>query len=386
MNHAELNRPDSGSVERAPPAEPTPLNADVPAPPPSPSFVLAQASSALTVLAVIAVIAVIDLAASLLLPILVAALLAILLNPAVRGLSQRWLPRWLAALLVLAGALAMLGFAGNQLYEPAMEAATNSPRTAQQFKKRIDGFMRSMAPADAVGEALSTIDAIGAKPAPARSVAVIDDDRGLSGRYGGMLATMATAGTVAVLVFLFLVYGELLFRRVVTVAPTLTDKRNTVSVVRGIQSEVSRYVGTITLINIGLGLAVAAVMFAIGVKEPLLWGGAAALLNFAPYVGPLIGFVLLLVVGILQFDSALLMLLPAAAFLALNIIESQIVTPIVLGRSFSLNPVVILVWLLFWGWLWGVPGVLLAMPLLVCSKIICLRSETLRPWALILER
>ncbi len=347
--------------------------------------VRALAHPALVVIALIAVVTVIHIAGSLLLPILVAALLALLLNPPVRWLSTRWLPRWLAAFLVLGTALSVVTAAGVQLYQPAMEAAAESPRAAHDLKRKLARFNQSFAPADAVGEALDTIDAIGAKPAP-REVTVVEDERSLSKRYGGMLTVAGTAGTITVLVFLFLVYGEMLFRRIVVVAPTLADKRNTVGVVRGIQSEVSRYVGTITVINIGLGGVVALAMYGLGVNDPLLWGGAAALLNFAPYVGPFIGFVLLLLVGILQFDTALMACAPAAAFLALNIVESQLITPVVLGRSFSLNPVVILIWLLFWGWLWGVPGVLLAMPLLVCGKIVCLRSEALRPWAQILER
>lgn len=343
-----------------------------------------SSQTALNVLAIVAVTSVFYVAAELLLPILVAAMLALLLNPPVRILSQHLLPRWLAASLVLVVALGGLALAVNQLYEPAMQMATDSPRTAQQLKRRLSTFSVSFAPANAVDEARKMIEEIGAEPAP-REVTVVEDERGLNKRYGGTFNTLATVLMVTVLVFLFLVYGEVLLRRIVVVAPTLSDKRNTVSVVRGIQSEVSRYVSTITVINFGLGAAVALGMYLLGVPNALLWGVVAALLNFAPYVGPFIGVLLLLGVGLLEFDSNLQACAPAAVFLMLNIIESQLVTPVVLGRSFALNPVVIVLWLLFWGWIWGLPGVLLAMPLLVCGKIICLRSEKLRPWMHILE-
>jgi predicted PurR-regulated permease PerM len=187
-------------------------------------------------------------------------------------------------------------------------------------------------------------------------------------------------------VYLFLVYGELLLRRVVTIAPTLRDKRNAVEIVRSIQSDISRYVVTVTMINLALGATIAGVLYLLGVREPLLWGAMTALLNFAPYIGPLLGAMVLLAVGILQFDTPGAALLPVAAYLGLNAIESELVTPLVLGRSFALNPVVILLWLLLWGWLWGALGMLLAMPMLVCAKIICSRYESLRAWSLMIER
>lgn len=340
--------------------------------------------TAQNVIALIAVVSVFYFAAELLLPILVAAMVALLLNTPVRMLSQRLLPRWIAASLVLITALGGLTLAVNGLYEPAMQVATDSPRTAQELKRRLGAFSHSFAPADAVDRAMETIEEIGAEPAP-REVTVVEDERGLGKRFGGTFNTLATVLMVTVLVFLFLVYGELLLRRIVVVAPTLSDKRNTVSVVRGIQSEVSRYVGTITAINVGLGTAVAVCMYLLGVPDPLLWGVVAALLNFAPFVGPFIGVLLLLGVGLLQFESNWHACAPAGVYLLIHGIESQLVTPMVLGRNFALNPVVIVLWLLFWGWLWGLPGVLLAMPLLVCGKIICLRSERLRPWMHILE-
>ena len=340
--------------------------------------------TALNIIALISVTSVFYIAADLLLPILVAAMVALLLNTPVRFLSQRWVPRWVAASLVLVTALGGLTLAVNGLYEPAMQVATDSPRTAQELKRRLSAFSHSFAPADAVDQAMATIEEIGAEPAP-REVTVVEDERGLSKRYGGTFNTLATVLMVTVLVFLFLVYGELLLRRIVVVAPTLSDKRNTVSVVRGIQSEVSRYVGTITVINVGLGTVVAVGMYLLGVPDPLLWGVVAALLNFAPFVGPFIGVLLLLGVGLLQFESNWYACAPAGVYLLIHGIESQLVTPVVLGRNFALNPVVIVLWLLFWAWLWGLPGVLLAMPLLVCGKIICLRSERLRPWMHILE-
>jgi predicted PurR-regulated permease PerM len=339
------------------------------------------------VLAALAVLAAIHIAAPVLLPVLVGGFLALLLNPLVLGLCLLGLPRALGAALVLGLVLTGLGFAAHRVYEPAMQAAADAPRMVQRLQRKLQMMTHSLAEAGKVGEALEAIDSIGAKPKPRSTVTVVDPGAdGLSRRAGPLLAVLASVGTTTILVYLFLVFGELLFRRIVSIAPTLSDKRNTVQIVRSIQTDVSRYVGTVTLINLGLGCATAGTLYLLGVENPLMWGLLAALLNFAPYVGPLVGALILAAVGLLQFDTPTAALLPALTYLGLNLVESQLVTPMVLGRSFSLNPVVILVWLLFWGWLWGVAGLLLAMPMLVCTKIICARSEALRPWALIIER
>lgn len=341
---------------------------------------------AVLVLAVLASLTAIHVAAPILLPVLVGGFLALLLNPPVRALCQLGLPRALSAALVLGAVLGALAASTYVVYTPAMEAVAEAPRVVQRLQYKLRVMNQSLAEAGKVSEALEAIDSIGAEPKP-RTVAVLDDGSdALSQRAGPMLAAAASVGTTAILVFLFLVFGELLFRRIVSIAPTLREKRNTVEIVRSIQSDVSRYVGTITLINIGLGCATAGVLHLIGVEDVLLWGLMATIVNFAPYVGPLVGALLLSVVGVLQFDTATAALLPALCYLGLNVIESQLVTPLVLGRHFALNPVVILVWLLFWGWLWGVAGLLLALPMLVCAKIVCSRSEALRPWALIIER
>jgi predicted PurR-regulated permease PerM len=344
------------------------------------------AQRALLLLAALATLAAIHIAAPVLLPALVGGFIALLLNPPVRALCQLGLPRAISAALVLGLLLGVLGLAVSTVYAPAMEAVAEAPRVVQRLQYKVKLMTRSLAEAGKVGEALDAIDSIGAEPKP-RAIAVLaDGSDGLSQRAGPLLATAASVGTATILVFLFLVFGELLFRRIVTIAPTLRDKRNTVEIVRSIQSDVSRYVGTITLVNVGLGFATGGVLRLLGVEDVLLWGLMATVVNFVPYVGPLVGAVLLSVVGLLQFDTPAAALLPALCYLGLNVIESQLVTPLVLGRHFALNPVVILLWLLFWGWLWGVAGLLLAMPMLVCAKIICARSESLRSWALIIER
>src|SRR5690606_28930507 len=124
----------------------------------------------------------------------------------------------------------------------------------------------------------------------------------------------------------------------------------------------------ISLINAGLGAVVAAVMWAIGMPNPLLWGVMAALLNYVPYVGALVGLAVVAVVALVSFDSAGTALLVPALYFACTTIEGQFVTPMLLGKRFEMNPVMVFLSIATWGWLWGVPGALMAVPLLVSLR------------------
>jgi predicted PurR-regulated permease PerM len=144
---------------------------------------------------------------------------------------------------------------------------------------------------------------------------------------------------------------------------------------------------TITMINAGLALVLSLVFWQLGLapEDALLWGAIGGLLNFAPYVGPVIGVITLLVVGVVAFDQPTLMLAPAMCYLGLQLLESEVVTPIILGKRWSISPLVVLLWLLFCGWLWSIPGVLLAVPMLVSFKIVAERIDSLNSWAKAIE-
>jgi len=159
----------------------------------------------------------------------------------------------------------------------------------------------------------------------------------------------------------------------------MTEKRTVVAIARDIQREMSRYLLTITAINFGLGCATALACALLHVPNALLWGALAFVLNFAPYVGAAITGATLALVGFSTFDSLTQALLVPGTFFLLAFIEGQLVTPTVIGRRLALNPVVVFVWLLVWGALWGIIGVLLAGPLLACFRIVCQHTQALRP-------
>jgi predicted PurR-regulated permease PerM len=152
-------------------------------------------------------------------------------------------------------------------------------------------------------------------------------------------------------------------------------QRQAIELVKALQKDLSRYIGTITLVNAGLGLSVGAVFFVLGLEDPFLWGAFAGVMNFAPYLGPVISMVSFGFVAYLQLESVSFMLTVVSIYLLINLIESQFVTPTLLGKRFNLNPLVIFVWLVFWGWLWGGMGLLIGVPLLVCINILVERLE-----------
>jgi predicted PurR-regulated permease PerM len=169
----------------------------------------------------------------------------------------------------------------------------------------------------------------------------------------------------------------LFLQKLVRVMPTLRDKKSAVEISHEIQQNISQYLFTVSLINIGLGALVSGGLYLMGVPNAAMWGMLVAVLNFVPYFGPVAGIILLATVGFLTFDSLWSGLLPAGWYLLLHLLEADFLTPVLLGRRFTLNPVIIFVSLIFWTWLWGVPGALLSVPILVSIKVVCDRVPTL---------
>src|SRR5690606_34771695 len=227
----------------------------------------------------VATIGSLHVAAPVLLPVLAASFFALLLNPWVRWLSLRGLPRWLAASLIVGIGLAALSATGYRVYEPAMEAAADSPRVVYQLKRKLNPVQQKIEDAGAVNQALEMIDDIDGKPEP-RTIAVVDDPPGMRETLGDMARVAITVFSIIMLVYFFLTCGVVLLRRIITVAPNLAEKRRRVALIRAIQSDVSRYVVTITLINDSLALVTAAALCLLGVEDYLLWGALVGLFNY----------------------------------------------------------------------------------------------------------
>lgn len=324
-------------------------------------------SVALTGLFLFASILMLRFARELFLPIVLAVLFKFLLNPVIRVMARARIPAPLASLLVVLGTVAALGFVAWQTYEPAQAWLVRLPQALLQAEDKLQQLRE---PAKAVTEVARQVDELaGADPAQdsveVRPATVSENLIGGIRRFAGTAAV-----TITLLVFL-LGSGDLFLRKLVRVLPSLSDKKRAVEIAREIDADVSTYLATITLINIGLGAAVALVMAALDMPSPLFWGAMATCLNFVPYLGLAIGTATLALAAFLQFDPLPQMLLPPLAYVALSLLEANLVTPLILGRRLELNPVAVFLGIIFWGWLWGIPGALLAVPLLVAIKVFC---------------
>ena len=354
-----------------------------PDPPLSP--VRPRASSALVVLATVAVGFTLWAAQGLLLPVLLAMFFALIGNPVIRLLQRLYIPRFIGALLVLLFGLAGTGLLAQQLMEPAGEWMRQVPREMRSLAPKLRDLAKPVQEANKAAENIAR--AAGGESA-SRPVEVVRTE--VNDPYKTLTATprmLASVLAVVLLTFFFMVYGQNLQRNALALLPDRQQKRLTVDILHSIEREMSRYVLTISAINVLVGLALAGALYWMGIPgdEALLWGTMAAILNFAPYVGPLIGILIMLLMGFVNFDEFWQSVMPAAVYLGLHTLEGQLLTPIVLGARMALSPLVLILALMVFGWLWGIIGLLLAVPLLVCFKIILTKVEGLEGWARLLE-
>ena len=214
----------------------------------------------------------------------------------------------------------------------------------------------------------------------------VKDSRGTSSILNWTGTFLAGVGETLVLLYLLLASGDLFLQKLVRVMPTLRDKKSAVEICHEIQQNISNYLFSVALINLGLGLAVSIGLYFLGVPSAAMWGVLVAVLNFVPYFGPVAGVIVLGAVGLLTFDTLWKGLLPPAWYFLLHVLEANLITPVLLGRRFTLNPVVIFVSLIFWTWLWGVSGALLSVPILVSIKVVCDRVPAMSSVSELLSR
>jgi predicted PurR-regulated permease PerM len=223
-------------------------------------------------------------------------------------------------------------------------------------------------------------------PAAVAKPAVAVERPSFDQAFGTVQRAVGTVLVTLMLLYFLLASGDLFLRKLIRVIPGLRDRIIAVEISRSIQTDIGRYFAATTLINIGLGILTTLVMMALSMPSPALIGTAAAILNFLPYVGAAVTLLGVFVVGALSFDGATQVITPVLAFLTLATIEGQLVQPIVLGRRLALNPVAVFIWVLLWGWLWGVPGLLVAVPMLVALRICAEKIPRLQPLAELLSR
>jgi predicted PurR-regulated permease PerM len=322
---------------------------------------------------VLAVMAVLYVAAEVLLPIILAIILKLLLQPLVRLLERFYLPRALGAALSVVLVLAVCGGGISALAGPAASWAGRLPQAIPQVRDQLVFLKRPIEVVQAMSHRIE--DMAGGSAA---------DASGTSLRPSGLIRALfsgtatATSGLFTTLLILFymLVSGETFLRRLVEILPRFRDKRAAVELSQHIERDVSAYLLTVTCINALVGCTTGVVMWVCGVDSPTLWGAVAFTLNFVPILGAMVGVVVFLMASILSLGVSWWAVLPVGLYLGIHIIEGEFATPMLLARRFTINPVAVILALVFWYWMWGVVGAILAVPLLAMTKIVC---DDLRP-------
>jgi predicted PurR-regulated permease PerM len=310
-------------------------------------------------------------------PIVLALLLSFLFAPVVRAFHRLYIPLSLGAALVVAAFISLVTFGIYQLALPASGWMTKLPQVARQLEFKLRDFKQSIGElkkASQEVERITNFDAGG----PGQKVEVKKPSVG-EVVLGNTHQFLVGGGLMLVLLFFLLASGDMFLRKLVTVLPRFEDKKLAVEISRQIEHDISRYLLTVTLINAAFGTAVGTAMYFLGMPNPLLWGVMAGSLHFIPFLGAIVGISIVALVALVSFDHLTAIMLPPASYLALNLLEEWLIFPVVLGHRLLLNPVVLLVWLIFWGWIWGIPGALMAVPLLAIFKIICDHIEPLSP-------
>lgn len=345
-------------------------------------------------------------AKTLLMPIVVALLFSLLLSPLVSMFKRFRIPRALSALLLMA----MLGgpfvVLSVELAEPVKKWMERVPELSAELTEHLDDLGDTLDPAPVVVVTEPVSDNFGnsllrwfrnAEPPPVEPPIETATDSALvegvkkSGIEVLISLFSATPFIIAqfmvwvILVLFLLIFGPGLYRSGIELFPQVSDKRRATVLVGRVRQELSRYILTVSLINTGLGIVTGFTLWVMGVEDALLWGVVVSLLNFAPYIGPLVALGMLGVAGVVQYGLDWASLLPAVIYFSINLLEAQFVTPTILGRHMRLNPLVLILWLLVWGWLWGPVGVLIAVPLLVCLKLTAAQLNILPTWVGLIE-
>jgi predicted PurR-regulated permease PerM len=242
-------------------------------------------------------------------------------------------------------------------------------------QEKLSAFRR---PVEAVVKASEQVQTIteGASSPTVQKV-VVQQPGLISRAASNIVSGMSTAAVTFVLLLFLLASGSMFYEKMINVLPTFRDKKRALTIAYDVEKDVSQYLLTITIINIVFGMYIAVVMATVGMPNPILWGVAATLLNFIPYVGPLAGIVMVSVVAFISLDSVTYALLAPLVYVVGAILEGQFITPILLGRRLELNSVAILIFIALWGWVWGIIGAIIAVPFLVLIKVFCDHFEGL---------
>ena len=319
-------------------------------------------------------------AAEIVLPILLAFILNLVFRPVLRVLLRARLPQPVAALIIVLSLVALFGGLAMLLSGPVSGWISRLPETLPRIEQRVKVLsspIKSLQGALQHVEGLAPVGGGGQQGAAAQGTA---EGTPLARKILTQVWIVAGgAFTTLVALFFILVSGETFLRRLVEILPRFKTKRQVVDISQEIEDDLSIYLGTITMMNSLVGVATGTVAWLCGLGDPLLWGTLAFLLNYVPILGPTVGVITFFVAGLVMLDPLWMAFVPAGLYILIHVAEGETVTPMLLAHRFTVNPVLIMIGVFFWYWMWGVVGAILATPLLAITKIVCDRIEPLQP-------
>ena len=326
-----------------------------------------------TVLAVLALLYSMYFARQFLIPVVFALVLNFLLSPVLRALARWHLSPPQGAAIIVVTLLGLLGGGGYALSGPAQRWIVTAPASVRKAEVKLSRIFRPVKQVQQTAEQVQkAAGAVGGGTSPRLPAVVLREDESFASRAIGTTERIIV-GTLEVLVLLYflLAGGDLFLQKLIKVLPLVEQKAKVVDVAREIEAAVSAYLATAFVINVCEGIVVGLILWAMGMPSPLLWGVMVACLEFVPYLGAAVATLVLAIAGLTTFDSVGQALAVPGAFLAVNLLQAYIVTPLLQGHRLLLNPVAIFVGLTFFWFIWGVPGAFLAVPLLATLKIVC---------------
>jgi predicted PurR-regulated permease PerM len=336
-------------------------------------------------------------------PVVIAIVLTFVLAAPVRALRRRGIPEALGATLLVAALLGAVALLGTMLVGPATQWLERAPGTLSDVAAELDRLRASIpllaapqssasaAPAPRAARAGTSNVAAAAAAAAASAVSsntprpdplkekIASEGFALGGIViGHALSFSLSAAATVILLFCLLASEHWMLSRTMQAIPRRRTRAIVLAGVRAAQNEIGHFLVALSIINLGVALVTTAAMTWIGLPNPVLWGTLAGVLNFIPYLGPLMISVLLLMAGLASTHQLLAALAPPACFLAIHAVEANLISPVFVGRRLSLSPISVFLSVMFWGWLWGIAGALIAVPVLVGIRSVCRRNRRLR--------
>jgi predicted PurR-regulated permease PerM len=310
------------------------------------------------------------LARDLFIPIALAVMLALVLSPLTRFITRLVRSRTTAAGIVVIGLVVTTASGATLVYGPVASWVQSLPRNLWILEYKLNAITK---PIDEIRKAVEKAEtAAKGGGDESKSAEVVVKRPGLLSQFlGGVQIATVQLVLVLILLYYLLSSGHFLAEKAVNLIRSEDRRASLSTILLQIERQTSQFLFAITVINIALGVVIGLAMFALGIPNALMIGIAAGLLNFIPYLGPLTVIAMILLIGMTNFSGVAAGFVAAGIYLTIVAVESEIVKPLVMGRRFAVNPVLIIVSLVVWGWLWGVAGLLVAIPILVAFKVVC---------------